>query len=120
MVHQRLIFEVFLIFINYYFSSCQNIVSPSVYESFNNKDGGNCTKDEPGFHTVSVVECLLYCSSKKGGKDALMENGTVCFCTECESPQEIINRQTKDTNTTSTITFYKNTKGEDYFFFQST
>ncbi|XP_066911490.1 uncharacterized protein [Clytia hemisphaerica] len=96
-------------FVNSYFLSCQSITSPTVFESFNNKDGGNCTKKQPGFNTLSVVECLLHCKLEKGGKDAVMENGgTICFCVECETPEKITEKKSQDTMVNST--FYRELK----------
>ncbi|XP_066929032.1 uncharacterized protein [Clytia hemisphaerica] len=104
MIRQRLT-SILIIITNYYFSTSQAITSPTttLFESFNNKDGENCTKVEPGFKTLSLVECLLHCKLEKGGKDALMENnGTICFCAQCE--------MSKDTKTNSTVTYYKELK----------
>ena len=90
-----------------YVLHCQSSPSPTVYETLTGQNIEHCNRDENGFKIHSTVECLLFCNLERG-KDALIENGTHCFCTSCNlsASSDGILKKVSERNSSS-LTFYK-------------
>ena len=80
--------------------------SPTIYETLTGQNIGNCNLDENGFKVHSIVEFLLFCKLEQG-KNALIENGTQCFCASCNSTaSDVILKKDSERNSSS-LAFYK-------------